>query len=236
MGGGTAPQQPRQDFRTQQDEGNLRRRTENRQERWQCFARVEYRRAQFHSASRASAHGGLRQLKAVVAHRCSQRADPRNGCLYCMASNQRAGCSAGLSAAIIPAEIAQAVAPDVSRSFSWSTQARNKMAKKKSVSSRQEKRVLASALFTTPITDKQRRELKRLAARPDSQIDFSDAPERQPRASDVQVGRFYRPIKQLVSLRVDADVLHWFRGRGKKYQTYMNEVLRREMETNERGQ
>jgi uncharacterized protein (DUF4415 family) len=108
------------------------------------------------------------------------------------------------------------------------------MAKKKSASSRQEKRVRASALFTTPITDKQRRELQRLAARPDSQIDFSDAPEGSPRASDVEVGRFYRPIKQLVSLRVDADVLSWFRGQGKKYQTYMNEVLRREMQTNAR--
>lgn len=114
---------------------------------------------------------------------------------------------------------------------------RNNIAKKRSVSSRQEKRVPASALFTTPISEKQRRELKRLAARPDSQIDFSDAPERQPRtSSDIQVGRFYRPIKQLVSLRVDADVLHWFRGRGKRYQTYMNEVLRREMQTNARGQ
>jgi uncharacterized protein (DUF4415 family) len=110
------------------------------------------------------------------------------------------------------------------------------MAKKKSVSSLQERRVPASALFTPPISDKQRRELVRLANLPDSQIDFSDAPERMPRASDVQIGRFYRPIKQLVSLRVDADVLHWFRGRGKKYQTYMNEVLRREMQTNERGQ
>ena len=109
------------------------------------------------------------------------------------------------------------------------------MAKKKSASSRQEKRVPASALFTTPITDKQRRELQGLAARPDSQIDFSDAPEGNPRASDLEVGRFYRPIKQLVSLRVDADVLSWFRGRGKKYQTYMNEVLRREMQTNARG-
>ena len=109
------------------------------------------------------------------------------------------------------------------------------MAKKKSASSRQEKRVPASALFTTPITDKQRRELRRLEARPDSQIDFSDAPEGRPRASDIEVGRFYRPIKQLVSLRVDADVLSWFRGRGKKYQTYMNEVLRREMQTNARG-
>jgi uncharacterized protein (DUF4415 family) len=64
----------------------------------------------------------------------------------------------------------------------------------------------------------------------------SDAPERRLRASDIEVGRFYRPIKQLVSLRVDADVLHWFRGRGKKYQTYMNEVLRREMQTNGRDQ
>ena len=109
------------------------------------------------------------------------------------------------------------------------------MAKKKSASSRQEKRVPASALFTPPITDKQRRELQRLAARPDLQIDFSDAPEGRPRASDVEVGRFYRPIKQLVSLRVDADVLSWFRAQGKRYQTYMNEVLRREMQTNARG-
>jgi uncharacterized protein (DUF4415 family) len=51
----------------------------------------------------------------------------------------------------------------------------------------------------------------------------------------IQVGRFYRPIKQLVSIRVDAEVLAWFRGQGKKYQTYMNEVLRREMQTNARG-
>jgi uncharacterized protein (DUF4415 family) len=109
------------------------------------------------------------------------------------------------------------------------------MAKKKSASSQQERRVPASAIFTNPITDKQRRELSRLAVRPDSQIDFSDASERNPQPSDIQVGRFYRPIKQLVSLRVDADVLAWFRGQGKKYQTYMNEVLRREMQTNARG-
>jgi uncharacterized protein (DUF4415 family) len=108
------------------------------------------------------------------------------------------------------------------------------MAKKKSASSRQERRVPASEIFTTPVTDKQRRELQRLAARPDSQIDFSDAPEGKPRMSDVEVGRFYRPIKQLVSLRVDADVLAWFRGQGKKYQTHMNEVLRREMQASGR--
>jgi len=109
------------------------------------------------------------------------------------------------------------------------------MAKKKSVSSRQERRVSASALFTKPLTDRQRRELQKLAKLPDSRIDFSDAPEREVRPGDIQVGRFYRPVKQLVSIRVDAEVLAWFRGRGKKYQTYMNEVLRREMQTNARG-
>ena len=106
---------------------------------------------------------------------------------------------------------------------------------KKSASSRQEKRVAASALFTRPITSKQGRELERLAKLPDSRIDFSDAPESRARVSGIEVGRFYRPIKQLVSLRVDAEVLAWFRGRGKKYQTYMNEVLRREMEANPQG-
>ncbi len=108
------------------------------------------------------------------------------------------------------------------------------MAKKKSASSRQRKRVPANALFTTPLTDKQRQELRRLATKPDSEIDLSDAPEILPSQSEVYVGRFYRPIKQLVSIRVDADVLAWFRGRGKGYQTYMNEVLRREMQTHPR--
>ena len=105
------------------------------------------------------------------------------------------------------------------------------MTKKKSVSSPQEKRIPASVLFTTPISDRQRRQLKRLASMPDSEIDYSDAPERNPFPAEVYVGRFYRPIKQLVSLRVDADVLAWFRAHGKKYQTYMNEVLRREMQS-----
>jgi uncharacterized protein (DUF4415 family) len=85
------------------------------------------------------------------------------------------------------------------------------------------------------LTDRQRRELRRLRDMPDSEIDLSDAPPARPLPSDIEVGRFYRPIKQLVSIRLDADVLAWFRSRGKKYQTYMNEVLRREMETRPRG-
>lgn len=108
------------------------------------------------------------------------------------------------------------------------------MPKKKSASSPQEKRIPASVLFTTPLTDKQRRSLKKLAAKPDADINYCDAPEVIPSPADIEVGRFYRPVKQLVSLRVDADVLAWFRGRGRKYQTYMNEVLRREMQNRPR--
>ena len=107
------------------------------------------------------------------------------------------------------------------------------MAKRQSVSSRREKRVPASAIFTTPLSNRDRSELAKLARIPESKIDFSDAPERA-RPSKVLVGKFYRPVKQLVSLRVDADVPAWFRSRGKRYQTYMNEVLRREMQTGPR--
>jgi uncharacterized protein (DUF4415 family) len=87
----------------------------------------------------------------------------------------------------------------------------------------------------TPLTDRQRRELQRLARLPDSEIDLSDAPESPARPSGAVIGRFYRPIKRPVSLRVDADVLAWFRSRGKKYQTYINQVLRREMQAHARG-
>ena len=109
------------------------------------------------------------------------------------------------------------------------------MTKKKSASSRREKRVHASELFMTPLSEKERRQLERLAKKPDDKIDLSDAPETLPPAGAAEVGRFYRPIKQLVSLRVDTDVLAWFRGRGQKYQTYMNQVLRREMQTHSQG-
>ena len=69
---------------------------------------------------------------------------------------------------------------------------------------------------------------------PDAAIDYSDAPARKTRPEQVLVGRFYRPVKEQISLRVDADVLAWFRTRSPKYQTYINEVLRREMQAQPR--
>ena len=41
---------------------------------------------------------------------------------------------------------------------------------------------------------------------------------------------FFRPVKQPVSLRLDADILHWFKERGRGWQTEINRALRAHME------
>jgi uncharacterized protein (DUF4415 family) len=42
-------------------------------------------------------------------------------------------------------------------------------------------------------------------------------------------GRFYRPVKQAVSLRLDADIVAWLKKPGKGYQTRANHILRERM-------
>jgi uncharacterized protein (DUF4415 family) len=70
-----------------------------------------------------------------------------------------------------------------------------------------------------------KKQLEHLAALPDEAIDLSDIPETLDWAQ-AQVGRFYRPIKQSVTMRLDADVLEWFKANSGKYQSRMNQVLR----------
>ena len=79
------------------------------------------------------------------------------------------------------------------------------------------------------LTEAQLENLKRLAERPDDEIDYSDIPEITD-FSDFEVGKFYRPMKEAVTVRLDADVVHWLKRDGKGYQTRLNEILRREME------
>ena len=80
------------------------------------------------------------------------------------------------------------------------------------------------------LTTKQKRELGTIAALPDDQIDTSDIPELPPRAwKDAVRGRFYRPVKQSVSLRLDSDVVAWLKEPGKGYQTRANHILRQRM-------
>jgi uncharacterized protein (DUF4415 family) len=81
-----------------------------------------------------------------------------------------------------------------------------------------------------PLTETQRANLRALAARPDSEIDTSDAPELTKKQwRGAERGRFYRPLKQQITARVDADVLDWLKGQGKGYQSRINAILRREM-------
>jgi len=75
------------------------------------------------------------------------------------------------------------------------------------------------------MTDKQQRELRQLAELPDEAIDTSDIPEVGDFSGAVR-GRFYRPIKRQITLRIDVDLLEWFRAQGGKYQTHINAALR----------
>ncbi len=80
------------------------------------------------------------------------------------------------------------------------------------------------------LTTSQAAEIKALQALPDNQIDYSDAPGAMPEEwRDAVVGKFYRPIKQQLTLRIDADVVDWFKRQGKGYQTRINELLREVM-------
>ena len=78
------------------------------------------------------------------------------------------------------------------------------------------------------LTREQLAELKSLAALPDSAIDTSDAPELFD-WSGAKRGLFYRPVKQQLTLRLDADVVAWFKSHttsGEGYQTRINRALR----------
>ena len=81
-----------------------------------------------------------------------------------------------------------------------------------------------------PLTAAQREHFARLEELPDESIDTSDIPELSDEAWRAGVrGRFYRPVKQQITARVDVDVLDWLKSQGKGYQGRMNAILRREM-------
>ena len=63
--------------------------------------------------------------------------------------------------------------------------------------------------------------------------DTSDAPEASAAAwAGAEIGKFFRPRKEVITMRVDADVLDWFRRStpgGSGYQTAINAALRQHM-------
>ena len=82
--------------------------------------------------------------------------------------------------------------------------------------------------ISKPLTLQQKAELAALANMPDKAIDFSDSPETLD-WKGARRGLFYRPTKQQLTLRLDAEVVAWFRARATSnegYQTGINRVLR----------
>ena len=86
------------------------------------------------------------------------------------------------------------------------------------------------------LTDEQEAELAALETLPDDRIDTSDIPEAV-NWPDAQRGLFYRPVKKQITLRLDADVLAWFKRRapgGRGYQTEINRALRQHVQQRRR--
>ena len=75
------------------------------------------------------------------------------------------------------------------------------------------------------LTKEQKREIAAIAAKNDEEIDLSEMPEIVD-WSGAEVGKFYRPPKRSVTMRVDADVIEWLKSYGPGYQSRANMLLR----------
>ena len=81
---------------------------------------------------------------------------------------------------------------------------------------------------SNPIPSELKAEIDALAALPDDQIQTDDIPEVLD-WSDAKRGVFYRPVKQQITLRLDADLIEWFKAHHSQdegYQTRINRALR----------
>jgi uncharacterized protein (DUF4415 family) len=93
---------------------------------------------------------------------------------------------------------------------------------------------MATSRELTPL---QRKDVERLRAMREEDIDYSDIPE----VTDFRGfhrREFYRPVKEPVSLRLDADLIAWFKQQaqdGEKYQTHINRALREYVEQHRRS-
>lgn len=77
------------------------------------------------------------------------------------------------------------------------------------------------------LTAEQRERLARAAAMPDAEIDYSDIPPQKGVVQWTRPGALVpSENKQQVTLRLDSDVLNFFKGTGKRYQSRINAVLR----------
>jgi uncharacterized protein (DUF4415 family) len=80
-----------------------------------------------------------------------------------------------------------------------------------------------------PARGKRRRARRRKSA----SANTADEQKRRLTASlqTMKIADFYRPLKKPVTLRLDADVIAWFKKDGRRYQTRINAALRKVMES-----
>jgi uncharacterized protein (DUF4415 family) len=78
------------------------------------------------------------------------------------------------------------------------------------------------------LTKVQKRDIRAIAAKSDEDIDFSDAAPVLD-WSRAEIGKFYRPLKKPVTMRLDSDIIAWLKADGRGYQTKANWLLRSAM-------
>lgn len=78
------------------------------------------------------------------------------------------------------------------------------------------------------LTREQKRDIRAMRAKRDAKIDFSDTPLILD-WTGAQMGKFLRPTKKPVTMRLDADVIDWLKSSGPGYQTKANFLLRHAM-------
>ena len=82
-----------------------------------------------------------------------------------------------------------------------------------------------------PMDEAAKTRIAELAKLPESEINTSDISEwtKADFAQAIPFQSLYKPRKEQITARIDADVLVWLKSFGKGYQTLLNELLRKEM-------
>ncbi|MCL1927956.1 MAG: BrnA antitoxin family protein [Treponema sp.] len=89
--------------------------------------------------------------------------------------------------------------------------------------------IVKHTLETLPTVSKE--DLDRVDAIKDEDIDYSDIPEFKDFSGfrPWQERKMFKPIKQTITCKLDADIVAWLKQDGKGYQTRLNTILRQAM-------
>ncbi len=81
------------------------------------------------------------------------------------------------------------------------------------------------------LTAEENAALQMLRERPDDEIDLTDPDAHEITDwSGAVRGAYFKPVKKPIAMRIDADVLAWFKRQGEGYQTRINAALREYVE------